>query len=511
MRPRSLVWTFAGVFLLVLGAATVLELVVSAAVLRPLAAQRARDRAELAVDRASRQIAAMPDPYDLSELKRVLRSDRPADDGAFLVLSAWDGRLVAGRPLAADLSERIVALLVRAGLADSAAARAALRGAGGEAAADSATAGTRDGRAAEAAPPGEPAAAAADLHLDLIAHRTVTIESARFGDVAAFDTTPRIGLWSLPEARTLLLFLPFAVLASAVAGLIMVRILVDRLRVLERFATRVTGGDLAARVEAHGLDEIARLGERFNLMTERLAAARAQLEQTDQQRRRLLADITHELATPLTSIRGYVETLLDPKVPTTPEERAAYLHDVLEESKRLDRLIAELLELARLEAGAQPLHRERLDWMALCRNTTRRLAPRFAEAGLALEWTGDAEAAWVLADGRRLEQVIENLLVNALRYVPAGGRVVLSLERLGGTEGGRLRLTVSDDGPGIAAADLPHVFERFFRADAAAAHGTGLGLAIVREIVTQHGGAVRAEARAPRGAAFIVELPGEIA
>src|SRR5207249_3495608 len=119
------------------------------------------------------------------------------------------------------------------------------------------------------------------------------------------------------------------------------------------------------------------------------------------------------------------------KVPTTPEERAAYLGDVLEESQRLDQLIAELLELARLEAGAQPLRRERLDWMALCRNTTRRLAPRFTEAGLALLWTGEPTAAWVLADGRRLEQVIENLLVNALRYVPAGGRVVLCLERLG--------------------------------------------------------------------------------
>ena len=464
-----------------LGASTALELVVSVTVLRPLAAQRARDRAELSVDRASRQIAAMADPYDLSELRRVLRDARPTDGGAFLVLSAWDGRLVADRALGDEASARIIALLVRAGLADSSAATA-----------DSSAAAMTE---------------SADIPYELLSHRTVTIDGGRFGDVAAIGTAPRTSLWALPEARALLLFLPFAVLASAVAGLIMVRILVNRLRTLEGFATRVTEGDLAARVEIRGADELARLGARFNLMTERLAAARAQLEQTDRQRRRLLADVSHELATPLTSIRGYVETLLDPGVPKTPEERATYLNDVLEESKRLDRLIAELFDLARLEAGALPLRRERLDWMALCRNTTRRLTPRFAEAGLSLEWTGGSDPVWIDADGRRLEQVVENLLVNALRYVPAGGGVTLNLEDAG-SDGARCRLSVSDDGPGIAPDDLPHVFERFYRADAARAQGgTGLGLAIVREIVTQHGGAARAEAGTPRGATFVVELP----
>jgi two-component system sensor histidine kinase BaeS len=465
----------------VLVATTALGLVVSLTVLRPLATQRARERAELAVDRASRRISALPDPYDLGEVRRVLRDERPDHGDAFLVLSAWDGRIVAERPLDAGALGRIVALLVREGLADSSAA-------------------SLDSTAGPApAPPAE-----AGLPYALVAHRTVSIHGERFGDAAAIATATPHGLAALPEARALLLFLPSAVLASAVAGLLMVRILVGRLRALEAFATRVTEGELAARVRVKGADEIARLEERFNLMTERLAAARAQLEQTDQQRRRLLTDISHELATPLTSIRGYVETLLDPAVPQTPEERTACLIDVREEAKRLDQLISELFELTRLEAGALPLRRERLDWMALCRNTTRRFAPRLAEAGLTLAWTGDSEASWVLADGRRLEQVIENLLANALRYVPAGGHLSLGLDRAGG----RYRLSVSDDGPGIAAEDLPHVFERFFRADSARPlGGTGLGLAIVREIVTQHGGEVRAEPCSPRGARFIVELP----
>ena len=478
-RPRSLFWAFAGVFLLVLAAATVLEVVVVVTVLRPLAAQRGRERAELSVDRASRQIAALYDPYDLRELGRVLETNRLADPDAFLVLRAWDGRLVAARTIDSTQSQRIVSRLLAAGI---------------RAPADSVS---------------HAVGHAADTELDLIAHRPVTIEGSRFGEVAALGPSRSASLGSLPETRALALFLPFAVLASGVAGLLMVRILVGRLKSLEQVAVRVTHGELMARVETSGEDEIGRLEQRFNLMTERLAAARSELERIDAQRRRLFGDITHELATPLTSIRGYVETLLDPGVPTTAEERVAYLRDVLAEAQRLDLLISELLELTRLEAGATPLELERLDWAALCRNAAHRLAPRFAAAGLTLTWEGVEANVWVRADGRRLEQVIDNLLGNALRYVPAGGTVRVRLDGATAGETQRWRLTVSDDGPGIAPADLPHVFERFYRAEAVRAHGgSGLGLAIVREIVAQHGGAVRAGARAPHGAAFEVELPG---
>jgi two-component system, OmpR family, sensor histidine kinase BaeS len=243
-------------------------------------------------------------------------------------------------------------------------------------------------------------------------------------------------------------------------------------------------------------------------MTGRLAAARRELDRADRQRRRLLADITHELSTPLTSIRGYVETLLDPGVPMSDEERTGSLRDVLEEAERLDLLISDLFDLARLEAGATPLRPVRLDWAELCRNTARRFETAFRDAGLALRWSGEPETAWVRADGRRLEQVAENLLVNALRYVPAGGTVTLSLARA--AEPGRFRCTVSDDGPGLAAGDLPHVFERFWRADAVrASRGSGLGLAIVSEIVQRHGGTVAAAPVIPHGIAFSIELPAE--
>jgi signal transduction histidine kinase len=245
-------------------------------------------------------------------------------------------------------------------------------------------------------------------------------------------------------------------------------------------------------------------------MTERIAEARASLEQNERQRRQLFADITHELATPLTSIRGFAETLLDPNVGVSAEERAKYTRGLLEEAARLDRLISDLFDLARLEAGASALHPERLDWAALAGHTVERYQKRYGDAGLRLEWRPPGGPAWIEADGRRMEQVLENLLNNALRYVPRGGRVAVSVEpsRPGGS--GHL-LSVEDDGPGVPAGEMGHVFERFYRAESAPlgsdGKGSGLGLAIVKEIVERHHGTVRAEAGDPHGLRILIELP----
>ena len=504
-RKRSLFWTFAGVFLLVLALATVLQVVVSVGVLRPLAAMSERERAELVAMRAARGLAALPVAAGEDEVRRVLRASRVEGRPVFTVF--WDGAgLAVVEPLLPpDARRRVLALL-----------------GGATAAPDTFPAGPAPpGMRREGPPPGElrppedriapPGRGAGrpfgpgEMRMEVLARRTVLREGAAVGEVVAIGPAGGPGRRWWPEARTMLLFLPFAVLAAGGAGLIMVRILTRRLRALERLADRVTEGDLAARVAAGGLDEIGRLEERFNRMTERLAEVREELRRADSQRSRLLADITHELSTPLTSIRGYVETMLDPAVPTTPEEREGYLRDVRDEAMRLDLLIQDLFDLVRLEAGASALKLERLDWAALCCNTARRFEPRFREAGLTLRWAREPGEAWVRADGRRLEQVVENLLVNALRYVAAGGTVTLSLERAGGD---RFRLTVADDGPGIAPEDLPHVFERFYRADAVrSSGGSGLGLAIVREIVQRHGGEASAERVEPRGAAFVTELP----
>jgi signal transduction histidine kinase len=314
-------------------------------------------------------------------------------------------------------------------------------------------------------------------------------------------------------SRAALLFLPVATIASLGAGLILVRLLARRLRGIEMLAARVAEGDLSVRIHDRTGDEIGRIAERLDDMTARLGENRAQIAANEEQRRQLFADITHELATPLTSIRGSAETLLDPRVHLSEEDRTKYVRGVLEEAGRLDRLIRDVFELARLEAGASPLALERLDWAALCRNTIERFKPQFEKGGLELSWRSPLAVAWIEADGLRIEQVLDNLLVNALRYVPRGGTVELALTE---TSPGRYRATLSDNGPGLPAEELASVFERFYRGSVAKSagdlrEGSGLGLAIVREIVERHGGAVRAEARKPHGLVFVIELPAAAA
>jgi signal transduction histidine kinase len=346
--------------------------------------------------------------------------------------------------------------------------------------------------------------------IELLARRPVTRGSEIVGEIVIVRPERPRGAPAFFVTGTWLLFLPIAMLTSVLAGLVVVRLLVRRLRGVETLAARVSSGDLSVRIADPSGDEIGRISASLDAMTERLASARDQLESTERQRRQLFADITHELATPLTSIRGYAETLLDSRVPLDTDERTRYVRGVLEESRRLDRLIRDLFELARLEAGAVPMRLERLDWAALCRNTVERFQTRFRDSGLALDWRGGPDQAPVEADGHRLEEVLENLLANALRYVPRGGAVELAMTR----DNGRYRLAVSDDGPGVPATELPLVFERFYRGAAVRGGsgssengGSGLGLAIVREIVERHGGRVAAAPRSPRGLTITVDLP----
>ena len=499
LRRGSLFWTIAGVFLLTVVLGSLAQWLVATAVLRPLESREARTRAELLVSAVATEISALPVPPGRPEIGALLARHR----GELGVRPAWvvfrspEGGIITDPPRRA---RQIAALLMgEAPPALSPEARPA---------------------PSPGSPPEGFRRASIRFRPEFLARRAVTWGGEAIGEVLVVRPAPPPGMPGIPGSRTSLLFLPIALLASALAGLIMVRILVRRLRALETLAARVAEGDLSVRIADPSGDEIGRLAERLDRMTERLAEARTRVEEAGAQRRQLFADITHELATPLTSIRGYAETLLDPGVPISQEERARYIRGVLEESRRLDRLISDLFELARLEAGASPLALEPIDLVGLCRNTLDRFEPRFREAGLRLDWRPTVGVAIIQADGHRMEQVLENLLVNALRYVPSGGTVEVALGRADGSPG-RVRLAVSDDGPGIASADLARVFERFYRAagtregdaggrgarDAGGPGGSGLGLAIVREVVERHGGTARAEARAPHGLSIVIEIP----
>ncbi len=492
-RGQSLFWTIAGVFLLTIFLGTFAQWIVAGAVLRPLELRDARARAETAAAGVASGIAALPASASPWEIDTVLVRHR-ADVGArpaWIVYRTREGIVHSVPPwrerrIAATLSGRRPPERFPEGA----------------------------GRVPEGIrPPDGRRPAFSRMRPEVLARHTVIRGSEVLGEVLVLRPGRPPGGFGQPSSPTPLLFLPIALIASAFAGLVMVRILVRRLRAMETLAARVADGDLSVRIGDTSGDEIGRLAERLDLMTDRLAEARARLEEAGHQRRQLFADITHELATPLTSIRGYTETLLDAGVPLSAEERARYLRSVLEEARRLDRLISDLFDLARLEAGASPLSLESLDWAALCRNTTQRFEPRFRDAGLKLAWRESPDAALIEADGHRMEQVLENLLVNALRYVPTGGTVELSLARAGDAAG-RYRLTVSDDGPGLSPEELPRLFERFYRAAGVRGTGrsrdqggSGLGLAIVREIVERHGGTARAEARSPHGLTIALELP----
>jgi len=278
-----------------------------------------------------------------------------------------------------------------------------------------------------------------------------------------------------------------------------------RLREVQHATERLGRGDLTARAPAGGGDEVSEVARAFNRMADELAARAAALEASDRARRQLLADVSHELMTPLTAMRGYIETLTMEGLPLDAATRERYLHIVDDETRRLERLIGDLLDLARLEGGGTAFSRERVDVHALFERVASRHEREIRAHGITLVREIHAGAETVPGDPDRLEQVLQNLAANALRHTPDHGRITLSASRTGD----RVTLAVRDTGPGIPPEHLPLIFDRFYKADASrrAAAGSGLGLSIARAIVERHGGVI--EARNDGGAVFEVTLPAE--
>jgi two-component system OmpR family sensor kinase/two-component system sensor histidine kinase BaeS len=288
-------------------------------------------------------------------------------------------------------------------------------------------------------------------------------------------------------------------------------------------ADAVARGDLSVRVPlSHGPGEFGRLAESFNRMIE-------ELERADQQRRNLTADVAHELRTPLHIIQGNLEGILDDVYQPTEEHISA----TLEETRLLARLVDDLRTLSLAEAGQLPLVWEPVDVAELLADvgtsfsgqaeaagidlriepalpvpsTVEGPVPSAVEGSLPNGADGDPAAMTITADVGRLDQVLGNLMANALRYTPAGGTITLRAEPV---DGG-VRITVSDTGEGIPAEDLPYLFDRFWRGDRSRSHaggaGSGLGLAIARQLVQAHGGRIGVESQPGQGTTFTIELP----
>jgi two-component system sensor histidine kinase BaeS len=269
-------------------------------------------------------------------------------------------------------------------------------------------------------------------------------------------------------------------------------------------ATRaVAAGDLSARVPVRHQGEVRELTVAFNAMAEELARA-------DELRRNLTADVAHELRTPLSVIQGKLEGVLDGVYPATPE----HVEPILEETRLLSHLVEDLRLLALAEAGQLALDRRAMDVGDLLRDAQVNFGPQAADRGVTLALDLPPELPRVVADWRRIAQVLGNLLTNALRHTPQGGCVTLSAVVIpppGGEAGrGVVGVTVADTGTGVPPEDLPYIFERFWRGDRSrsrAGGGIGLGLAIARQLVEMHGGTIRVESKPGEGSRFRFTLP----
>ena len=316
---------------------------------------------------------------------------------------------------------------------------------------------------------------------------------------------PGIGI---PREVAQLLSLPSTVLLIGAAVLVAMVIFYParrRLRALERAAQRLGEGDLSARAPQKGGDEIARVAEAFNRMAAELETRDGALRTSDALRRQMMADVSHELKTPLTAMRGYIETLRMPEITLDVERRDRYFDTIDRETRRLERIVKDLLDLARYEHGGIALQRRLFDIERLFQNVAGRHEREAQRKGVAIRIHVDPQADQVAADPDRIEQAIENLVANALRHTPAGGTVTLRAAQAGGAA----TLSVSDTGGGIAPEHLPFVFERFYKVDAARAAdstGSGLGLSITKAIIERHGGTIGVTSQ-PGQTTFTVVLP----
>ena len=287
-----------------------------------------------------------------------------------------------------------------------------------------------------------------------------------------------------------------AALAGVGASILLSRGIARPVQGMISATQRIAEGHFSERVQVSGEDELSELGRHFNDMA-------AQLEQVERRRRELIGDVAHELRTPLTAIKGSMEGLIDGVLPATPET----FEQIHREAGRLNRLVDDLQELSRAEAGAASLDLQRVDLVKIIQNLLKRLGPQFEGQEIRLEAHMPHEPLAVMADPDRIEQVLLNLLTNALNYSSRGGGVEVNARRTGHMA----EVAVRDNGIGIPSEHLAHIFDRFYRVDKSrsrARGGSGIGLTIARQLVENHGGSIRADSEGEgKGSVFVFTLP----
>jgi signal transduction histidine kinase len=312
-----------------------------------------------------------------------------------------------------------------------------------------------------------------------------TVRSARTYLVEGFQNAwNRSALWSLI----------FGVTGAAGISYLASQRIMRPLKKMKQITQNFAAGDLHERMPESEIPELNQLGLSFNAMA-------SSIEDVEKRRRELISDLTHELRTPLTVVRGYLEELADGRIDPSPE---LYLR-LVRETRRLERLIHDLQELSKAEAGYLSIDLQKVNVRPLLESLVSRFADQLLEEGPILKLNCPAELPPVLADIDRTEQVLVNLLGNAIRYTEQGSIIVRAWK-----DNLQVWIEVIDTGVGIAEADLPYIFERFWRADRSrCSHsgGTGIGLAIARRLVELQGGHIEVESKLGKGSTFRFSLP----
>ena len=324
------------------------------------------------------------------------------------------------------------------------------------------------------------------LRLEQLEERGIfTVRSARTYLVEGFQNA-----WN----RSAILSIAVGASAAGAVSYISSKRITQPVKQMKQITQKFAAGDLAERVPESDIPELNQLSVSFNSMANSIG-------DVEQRRRELISDLTHELRTPLTVMRGYLEELAENRIVGTPE---LYLR-LIRETRRLERLIHDLQELSKAEAGYLSIDSQPLELCPLLRSLVERFADQLLEEGPRLELQCSPEIPAVLADHDRTEQILVNLLGNAIRYTQIGSIVVKATKI-----NHQVWISVSDTGVGIAAEDLPFVFERFWRADRSrASHsgGTGIGLAIARRLVELQGGKIEVKSELGKGSVFRFCLP----
>ncbi len=296
-----------------------------------------------------------------------------------------------------------------------------------------------------------------------------------------------------------------SLLVTGLVGLLLFGVLTRRLRSVAQSVSRFAAGNYGERVKYKSNDELGHLADSFNQMADTIVASIDEMKRVDRQRRELVANVSHDLRSPLASMQGYLETIALKGPSLTEAQRREYLDVVARNAESLSVLVSELFELSKLDAGQVDLKRESFSSSELAQDLVLQFRPQAAQKRIDLKADIPSDLLMVSADIALIERAIANLVGNAIQFTPEGGAVRVQTRRVKSA----VEISVSDTGPGIPPHEVDHIFERFYRVEKSRSRergGAGLGLAITRRIVELHGSQIHVESRMGKGTTFSFQL-----